>query len=63
MDRRAENHASGSHGASRRKPLVLIISAAIASVAVAGFIAASAAMLQYKPIQQHVEVEITPRGP
>ena len=38
---------------------VLIISAAVASVVIGGAIVAGAAMLQYKPVQQHVEVEIT----
>ena len=32
MDRREENYANGKHDASRRKPLKLIISAAVGSV-------------------------------
>jgi hypothetical protein len=38
----------------------LIISASIASVVIGGCILTGAAVLQYKPAQQHVEVEITP---
>jgi hypothetical protein len=37
----------------------LIISVSIVSVFIGGCILAGAAMLQYKPIQQHVEFEIT----
>ena len=37
----------------------LIISVSIASVFIGGSILAGAAMLQYKPAQQHVEFEIT----
>jgi hypothetical protein len=37
----------------------LIVSVSIASVFVGGCILAGAAMLQYKPAQQHVEIEIT----
>jgi len=60
VEGRAENYASGNHDASRRKPLILIISAAVASVVIASVIVASAAVLNYKPVPQHVEVEITP---
>jgi len=56
---RAENYANGNRDASSRKPLMLVISAAIASVAVAGVIVAGAAVLNYKPVQQHVEVDMT----
>jgi len=59
MDRRAENSASGKHEAIRRKPLMLIVSAVGASVVIGTVIMASAAVLNYKPVQQHVEVEIT----
>jgi hypothetical protein len=38
----------------------LIISASIASVVIGGCILAGAAMLEYKPTLQHVELEITP---
>jgi len=58
MDRRAKNYANGKHDASRRKPLMLIISAAVASLVLGTVIVAGAAMLQYKPTQQHVEVEL-----
>jgi hypothetical protein len=37
----------------------LIITVSIVSVFVGGCILAGAAMLQYKPTQQHVEVRIT----
>jgi hypothetical protein len=59
-DRRAENYANGKHDASRRKPLMLIISAAVASVAIGTVVLAGAAVLNYEPAQQHVEFEITP---
>ena len=36
----------------------LIVSASVASLVIGGCIAAAAGMLQYKPTQQHVEVEI-----
>jgi len=38
---------------------MVIISAIIAGVLIGGCILAGAAMLQYKPTQQHVEVQIT----
>ena len=38
---------------------MVIISAIIASVLIGGCILAGAAMLQYRPTQQHVEVQIT----
>lgn len=38
---------------------ILIISASIASVLIGGCILAGAAMLQYQPEQQHVQVQIT----
>ena len=60
MDRRAGNKANGKHDARRRKPLMLIASAAVASVVIGTVIVAGAAMLNYKPVQQHVEFEITP---
>lgn len=41
----------------------LIISAAIASVVIGSIIVAGAAMLNYQPAQQHIQVEITPRTP
>ena len=37
---------------------VLIISVSVASVFIGGCILAGAAVLQYKPAQQHVEFEI-----
>jgi hypothetical protein len=37
-----------------------LISASIASVVIGGCILAGAAMLEYKPAQQHVEFEIAP---
>ena len=37
----------------------LIISAGIVSVFIGGCILAGAVMLQYQPVQQHVEVEIS----
>ena len=46
--------------ARTRKPLTLIVSAAVASVVIGTVIMAGAAMLNYKPVQQHVEFEITP---
>ena len=57
MERRAESNADGN--VSRRKPLMLIISSAVASVVIASVVVAGAAMLNYKPVPQHVEVEIT----
>ena len=57
IDRRAENYANSKPNSSSRKPLMLILSAAIASVVI-GTVVAGAAMLQYKPTQQHVEIEI-----
>jgi len=39
----------------------LIVSAAITCIVIGGVMVAGAAMLQYKPAQQHVEVEIAPR--
>ena len=59
MDRRAENHANGKTDASRRKPLMLIVSAAVASVVIGTVIVAGAAALNYEPVQQHVEFQIT----
>jgi hypothetical protein len=38
---------------------MMIISASIASVFIGGCILAGAALLQYEPAQQHVEVQIT----
>ena len=38
----------------------LIVSASVTSVVIGGCILIGAAMLQYKPAQQHVEFEITP---
>ena len=58
VERRAESYADGNVG--RRKPLMLIISSAVASVVIACIVVAGAAMLNYQPVQQHVEVEITP---
>jgi len=60
MDRRAENNANGKHDARRRKPLMLIVSATIASVLIGAVIVAGAAVLNYEPVQQHVQFEITP---
>ena len=59
---RPESYGNGNRDARSRKPRAMIISAAILS-AVIGLIATGAAMLDYKPTQQHVEVEITPRTP
>ena len=59
-DRRAENKANGKHDARTRRPLMLIVSAAVASVVIGTVIVAGAAMLNYKPVQEHVEFEITP---
>jgi hypothetical protein len=58
MDRRAENLANGKNDASRRKPMKLIASAAAVSVLIGTVIVAGAAVLNYKPVQQHVEFEI-----
>ena len=60
MDRRAENSAHGNHNTGRRKPLMLIISAAVASVVIAAVIVTTAAVLNYEPVRQHVEFQITP---
>ena len=57
---RAENY--GNRDARSGKPRAMIISAAILS-ALIGVVATGVAMLDYKPAQQHVEVEITPRTP
>ena len=56
MDRRA----NGNHEASRRRPPMLIVAAAVASLVIATVIVAGAAVLNYKPVQQHVEIEVTP---
>ena len=60
MDRRAGNKANGKHDARTRKPLTLIVSAAVASVVIGTVIVAVAAVLNENPVQQHVEFEITP---
>ena len=60
MYRRAENNVNGKHDARRHKPLMLIFSAAVASVVIGTVIVAGAAVLNYEPVQQHVEFEITP---
>ena len=60
MDRRAGNKANGKHDARTRKPLMLIVSAAVASVVIGTVIVAGAAMLNYKPVHQHVVFEIIP---
>jgi hypothetical protein len=39
------------------------MSAVFASVVVLGVIATGAAILDYQPAKQHVEIEITPRAP
>ena len=57
VERRAEHYANSRDG-SRRKPLMPIISVAIASVVIGTVIVAGAAILQYQPIQQHVELEL-----
>ncbi|MBV9015814.1 MAG: hypothetical protein JO213_11030 [Alphaproteobacteria bacterium] len=57
-ERRAGNYANAKRDIRSRKPLMLIIAAAIASVVVGG--AVMAAVLNYKPVQQHIEMEITP---
>ena len=59
---RAEGYGNGNRDARSRKPRVMIILAAILS-ALIGVVATGAAMLDYKPTQQHVEVEITSRAP
>ena len=38
---------------------MVIISASIASVFIGGCILAGAALLQYEPAQQHIEVQVT----
>ncbi|MBV9015196.1 MAG: hypothetical protein JO058_06025 [Alphaproteobacteria bacterium] len=58
-ERRAGNYANAKRDTRSRKPLMLI-SAAIASVVVGGAVMAGAAVLNYKPVQQHIEMEITP---
>ena len=60
VEGRAENYANGNRANGSRKPLMLIISVGFASLVVAGVIVAGAAVLNYEPVQQHVEVEITP---
>ena len=60
MDRRLENNANGKRDASRRKPLMLIVSAAVTSVVIGTGVGAGVAVLNYKPVQQHVQFEITP---
>jgi hypothetical protein len=62
-ERRAENYADGNRNTRSRKPLIIIVSAAAASVVIFGVIATSAATLNYEPTRQHVEFEITPRTP
>jgi hypothetical protein len=39
---------------------VFVVSAVVASVVIGSCILAGAAMLQYEPARQHVEIEITP---
>ena len=56
IDSRAGDRANGN--ATKRKPL-MIISAAVASVVIGSAILAGAAVLNYKPVQQHVEIDIT----
>jgi len=63
VERRAENYANGNRDARSRKPLVMVISAVVASVVLIGVIATGAAVLNNQPAQQHFEVEITPRAP
>ena len=63
VQRQAENYANGNRDARSRKTPAMVISAVIASVVLVGVIATGAAVLNYQPAQQHVEVEITPRAP
>ena len=60
MDGRTDKHANGNRNANRRKPLILLISGAVASLLIGTAIAAGTAVLNYKPAQQHVQFEITP---
>ena len=58
VEYRAGDYGDGERDARRRKPLGMIISAGIAAIVI-GVIATGAAMLQYEPTRQHVEIEIT----
>ena len=55
---RAGDDGDGDRHARSRKPLVMIISAGMAAIVI-GAVATGAAMLQYEPTRQHVEIEIT----
>jgi len=57
VEHRAENYGNGNRDARSRKPLMMIISGAVASVVI-GVIATGAAVLNYQPTRQHVEVEL-----
>ena len=59
MDRRGETNANSKHDARMRKPLMLIVSGAVASVVIGTVIVAGAAVLNYEPVPQHVEFQIT----
>jgi len=62
-EHRAEKYGNGNRDARSHKRLVMIMSAGLASVVMAGVIATGAAMLNYEPTRQHVEIEIAPRTP
>jgi len=59
VEGRAASYANGKRDAGSRKPLILIISAVVAIVVIAGAIVGGTAVLNYKPVQQHVEIDIT----
>ena len=63
VERRSENDVDGNRNTRSRKPQIIIVSAAVGTVVIFGVIATSAAMFNYQPTRQHVEVEITPRAP
>ena len=63
VEHRAENYGDGNRHIRSRKPLIMIISAAIVSVVIGIIATAGGAMLNYQPTRQHVEIEIAPRTP
>ena len=58
VEHRAENYGDGNRDARSRKRLVMVMSAAAASVVMVGVIVAGAAMFNYEPTRQHVEVQL-----
>ena len=53
----------GNSNTHKRKRPMMIISAAIACIAMIGVVLGGAAALNFEPTTQHVQFEITPRSP